>query len=162
MLSIRPATESDVPSLRTLIYELAEFERERHLVSVTDADLARDGFGPQPKFLALIAEWNGNVAGYALFFSSYSTWEGRAGIFLEDLFVRPQYRSRGIGKALLAHVARTAQKEQCYGLRWEVLDWNQTAIDFYRRLGAVFLDDWKSMVLTGEPLRQAAGGNTPT
>lgn len=162
MLSIRPAIESDVSILRTLICELAEFERELHLVSVTEADLARDGFGPQPKFLALIAEWNETVAGYALFFSTYSTWEGRAGIFLEDLFVRPQYRSRGIGKALLAHVARIAQKEQCYGLRWEVLDWNQSAIDFYRKLGAVFLDEWKSVVLTGEPLRRAAGENTPT
>ena len=162
MLSIRPATESDVPSLKTLIYELVEFERERHLVSVTDADLARDGFGPQPKFLALIAEWNGDIAGYALFFSFYSSFEGRAGIFLEDLFVRPQYRSRGIGKALLVHVAQVAQKKQYYGLRWEVLDWNQTAIDFYRRLGAVFLDEWKSMVLTGEPLRHVAGEDTST
>jgi len=162
MLLIRTATESDVPSLKSLIYELAEFERERHLVSVTEADLIRDGFGPHPKFLALIAEWNGGVAGYALFFSSYSSWEGRAGLFLEDLFVRPQYRSHGIGRALLAHVARIAQKEQCYGLRWEVLDWNQTAIDFYRRLGAVFLDKWKSMLLTGEPLKRTAGENIPT
>jgi GNAT superfamily N-acetyltransferase len=162
MLSIRTATENDVQLLKTLIYELAEFERERHLVSVTEADLVRDGFGPRPKFLALIAEWNGNGAGYALFFTFYSTWEGRAGLFLEDLFVRPQYRSRGIGKALLSRVARIAQKENCYGLRWEVLNWNQTAIDFYRRLGAVFLDEWKSMLLTGDPLRRTADGNGST
>jgi GNAT superfamily N-acetyltransferase len=159
MLSIRMAIESDAPLLKAMIYELAEFERERHLVSITEADLVRDGFGSQPKFLALIAEWSGNGAGYALFFDCYSTWEGRVGLFLEDLFVRPQYRSRGIGKALLAHVARIAQKEHCYALRWEVLSWNQTAIDFYQRLGASFLDDWKSMILTGEPLRRAAGEN---
>jgi len=159
MLSIRMAIESDAPLLKEMIYELAEFERERHLVSITEADLVRDGFGSQPRFLALIAEWNANSAGYALFYNCYSTWEGRVGLFLEDLFVRPQYRSRGIGKALLAHVAGIAQKEHCYALRWEVLNWNQTAIDFYQGLGASFLDDWKSMILTGEPLKRAAGGN---
>jgi len=156
MIFVRLANEKDVALLRELIFELAEFERERHLVSVTEADLLRDGFGPQPKFRALIAEWDGDLAGYALFFDTYSTWEGRAGLFLEDLFVRSQYRSRGIGKALLEHVAQVARAEQCYGVRWEVLNWNQTAIDFYRRLGAVLLDDWKSMVLTGEAFLRAA------
>jgi len=159
MISIRSASEKDVTLLRELIYELAEFERERHLVSVTEVDLLRDGFSAQPKFRALIAEWDGNPAGYALFFDTYSTWEGRAGVFLEDLYVRSQYRSQGIGKALLGRVAQIAQAERCYGVRWEVLGWNEAAVDFYQRLGAVFLDDWKSMVLTGEALKRAVGKN---
>jgi len=156
MLVIRPATKEGVPLLKQLIFELADYERERHLVSVSEADLLRDGFGPEPGFVALIAEWNGDAAGYALFFGSYLTWEGRCGLFLEDLFVRPKYRSRGIGKALFSRVARIAQREGCYGVRWEVLDWNEAAIEFYRRTGAVFLEEWKSMVLTGEQLHRIA------
>ena len=115
---------------------------------ITEVDLVRDGFGPQPKFRALIAEWEGQAAGYALFFGFYSTWEGRPGLFLEDLFVREPFRGKGIGKALLGKVAGIAQRENCYGMRWEVLDWNQPAIDFYQRLGATFLDQWKSVLLT--------------
>lgn len=159
MLSIRPATVSDAPLLRDLIFELAEYERERDLVVVTEADLVRDGFGPEPKFRALIAEWHGQAAGYALFYGSYSTWEGRPALFLEDLFVRPQYRSNGIGKSLLACVARTAKAERCYAVRWEVLDWNQPAIKFYKTLGATFLDQWTSVVLTGDALERAARDN---
>jgi GNAT superfamily N-acetyltransferase len=158
MLSIRPATVNDVSLLKALIYELAEYERERDLVVITEADLVRDGFGPQPKFRALIAEWDAQPAGYAFFFGFYSTWEGRPSLFLEDLFVRSQFRGKGIGKALLAHVAGIAHRENCYGVRWEVLDWNQPAIDFYQRLGATFLDQWKSMLLTGEALQRAAQG----
>lgn len=156
MLSIRPATVSDAPLLCTLICELAEYERERDQVTMTEADLLRDGFGPQPKFRALIAEWNEQSAGYALFFGFYSTWEGRPGLFLEDLFVRQDFRGKGIGKSLLATVAGIAQRENCYGLRWEVLDWNQPAIDFYKKLGAVFLDQWKSALLTGQALQRVA------
>jgi GNAT superfamily N-acetyltransferase len=152
MLSIRSATASDVAVLKDLIYELAEYEREKQFVRVTEADLVRDGFGPAPKFRALIAEWDGQAAGYALFFGFYSTWEGRPGLFLEDLFVREAFRSKGIGKALLAKVAGIARSENCFGMRWEVLDWNQPAIDFYKRLGASFLDQWKSVLLTGEAL----------
>jgi GNAT superfamily N-acetyltransferase len=159
MLTIRPATAHDVALIKDLIYELAEFERERHMVTITETDLLRDGFGAEPKFRALIAEWSGEAAGYALFYGCYSTWEGRAGLFLEDVFVRPACRSLGIGKALLAQVARIAQKEQCYGVRWEVLDWNQAAIEFYQRLGATFLDAWKSMVLTGKALERVANPN---
>jgi GNAT superfamily N-acetyltransferase len=125
-------------------------------VVVTEADLARDGFGPEPKFRAVIAEWNRQPAGYAFFFGFYSTWEGRPGLFLEDLFVRPQFRGLGIGKALLAHVAHLAREEQCFGLRWQVLNWNQGAIDFYKSIGATFLDDWRSVLLTNEPLDQLA------
>ena len=156
MLTIRPATAKDATLLRELIYELAEFERERHMVTITEADLLRDGFGAESKFRALIAEWSGQAAGYALFYGCYSTWEGRPGLFLEDVFVRSPYRSSGIGKALLTEVARIAQVEQCYGVRWEVLHWNQAAIEFYQKLGATFLDQWKSMVLTGKALERVA------
>jgi len=156
MLSIRPATANDVSVLKELIYELAEYERERDLVTITETDLVRDGFGAVPKFRALIAEWHGQLAGYALFYGLYSTWEGRPGLFLEDLFVRSQYRSNGIAKALLGYVARIAKAEHCYGIRWEVLDWNQSAIEFYHRLGATFLDQWRSAVLTGKALERLA------
>jgi GNAT superfamily N-acetyltransferase len=156
MLSIRLAAVNDATLLRTLICELAEYERERDQVVITEADLVRDGFGPEPKFRALIAEWNGQAAGYALFFGFYSTWVGRPGLFLEDLFVRQEFRGKGIGKVLLAKVAGIAQRENCYGMRWEVLDWNQPAIDFYKSLGATFLDQWKSVLLTGEALKRVA------
>ena len=156
MLSMRAANRNDVALLKELICELAEYERERERVVITEADLARDGFGPQPKFRALIAEWDGQAAGYALFFGFYSTWEGRPGVFLEDLFVRSQFRGKGIGRALLANVASIARRENCYGIRWEVLDWNQPAIDFYKRLGATFFDQWKSVLLTGEALERVA------
>jgi GNAT superfamily N-acetyltransferase len=159
MLSIRAATVNDASLLKTLICELAEYEREQDHVVITEADLVRDGFGPQPKFRALIAEWGGQPAGYALFFGVYSTWEGRPGLFLEDLFVREQFRGKGIGRALLAFVAGIARRENCYGVRWEVLDWNQPAIGFYKRLGATFLDQWKSVLLTGEALERAAKTN---
>jgi len=156
MLSIRPATVNDAPLLRALIFELAEYERERDQVGITEADIVRDGFGPHPQFRALIAEWDGQPAGYSLFFGFYSTWVGRPGLFLEDLFVRQEFRGKGIGKALLATVARIAEQENCYGIRWEVLDWNQPAIDFYKSLGAIFLDQWKSALLTGDALDRVA------
>ena len=138
-----------------MIRELAEYERELDLVVIKEADLLRDGFGENPKFRALIAEWEGSPAGYALFFPYYSTWAG-AGLFLEDLFVRAQLRGRGIGKALLASVARIACEEKCYGVHWEVLDWNQTAIEFYKSLGAEFRDRWRPVLLTGDALRRLA------
>jgi GNAT superfamily N-acetyltransferase len=155
MLSIRSATVEDVKLLRTMIRELADFERELHMVAIAEADLARDGFGADAKFRALIAEWETQPAGYALFFDCYSTWRGRQ-LFLEDLFVRPQFRGFGIGKRLLASVARVAQSEGCHGMRWEVLDWNQTAIEFYKSLGAEFLDDWRLTILKDEDLRRLA------
>lgn len=156
MLTIRTAIVKDAPLLRDLIFELAEYEKERDQVVVTADDLVRDGFGPHPKFRALIAEWDGHSVGYALFFGYYSTWEGRAGIFLEDLFVREKYRGKGIGKALLTQVASIAASENCYGMRWEVLDWNQPAIDFYKSLGVTFLDRWKSVLLAGIALERLA------
>ena len=155
MLSIRPATIADVALLRTLIRELAEYEHELDMVAITETDLARDGFGPQPKFRALIAEWEQQPAGYALFFDFYSSWRGRT-MFLEDLFVREAFRGRGIGKGLLAAVARIAAEEACHALRWEVLNWNRDAIRIYEALGAEFLDDWRLTLLTDDKLRQLA------
>ena len=156
MLNIRPATANDAALLKSLITELAEFERLSHEVVITEEDLRRDGFASQPKFRALIAEWDSVPAGYALFYSTYSTFNGRAGLFLEDLFVRTQFRGKGIGKTLLAHIAHIANDEHCYGVRWEVLDWNQPAIDFYQSLGAQFRDPWRSVSLNGSPLQKLA------
>jgi GNAT superfamily N-acetyltransferase len=155
MVSIRHATVDDVALLRTMIRELAEYERELDMVAITEADLARDGFGAHPKFRALIAEWEKQPAGYALFFGYYSTWAG-PGLFLEDLFVREHFRSRGIGKELLAAVAQIAVRENCYGVHWEVLDWNERAIEFYRSLGGKFLDQWRLAMLTDDALRRLA------
>jgi GNAT superfamily N-acetyltransferase len=155
MLSIRAATVEDATLLRVLIRELAEFEHELDMVTITETDLARDGFGLQPKFRALIAEWDGEPAGYALVFDFYSTWRGRQ-LFLEDLFVRPHFRGRKIGKRLLAAVARIAERDGCHGMRWEVLDWNRTAVEFYKSLGADFLDDWRLILLKEEGLRRLA------
>ena len=162
MLHIRPATVHDSDLLRTMIRELAEFERELELVTIREEDLARDGFGENPRFRALIAEWEEHPAGYAVFFGYYSTWAGR-GLFLEDLFVREAFRKRGIGRALLAAVARIAVDEHCYGIHWEVLDWNQKAIELYRKMGATFRDQWRPVLLIDDALRrlaEMAGGAT--
>jgi len=155
MLLIRPASIHDVPLLRTMIRELADFERELDLCVIKEEDLVRDGFGPNPRFRALIAESDGQPAGYALFFDYYSTWAG-PGLFLEDLFVREQFRKRGIGKALLASVARIAVQEHCYGVHWEVLDWNEKAIEMYKSLGAEFRDQWRPVLLKDDALRLLA------
>jgi GNAT superfamily N-acetyltransferase len=155
MLLIREATPDDVTLLRKLIQELAEYENELDQVLITEADLARDGFGPQPKFRVLFAYWDGEAAGYALFFDFYSTWRGRQ-MFLEDLFVREAFRGKKIGKALLAAVARIAEREGCHGMRWEVLNWNHTAVEFYKSLGAEFLDDWRLTLIKDDKLRRLA------
>jgi GNAT superfamily N-acetyltransferase len=155
MLHIRPATIHDAALLRTMIRELADYERELDLVTITEENLARDGFGENPRFRALIAEWGEQAAGYALFFDYYSTWAGR-GLFLEDLFVRQAFRTRGIGKALLAAMARIAVEEHCYGIHWEVLDWNEKAIELYKQLGATFRDQWRPVLLADEALRRLA------
>lgn len=157
MYSIRPATPEDVPLILDLIRALAEYEREPDAVKTTEADLLRDGFGPQPSFECLIAETSsGEGAGFALYFWNYSTWRGRSGIHLEDLFVLPRFRGLGIGKALLAKVAARAVERGCVRLQWDVLEWNQTAIDFYRGLGARFLDEWRIMRVNDEGIRELA------
>lgn len=154
MLSMCMAAAADAPHLNTTIHEFAESERELDMVSIGENDLLRDGFGPAAKFRALIAEWGGHAAGCALFFGFYSTWAGQVGLFLEDLFVRPQFRHRGIGKALLARVAQIARSEGCYGLRFEVLTWNQPAIELYTSLGATFLDQRRAVLLTDGALER--------
>jgi GNAT superfamily N-acetyltransferase len=155
MLLIRPAKIADVPLLRTLIRELADFERELDLCVIQESDLVRDGFGPDPKFHALMAEWDRHPAGYAVFFGYYSTWAGR-GLYLEDVFVRPQFRGKGIGMAMLSAVAQIAVQDNRRAMRWEVLDWNENAIALYTSLGAEFRDEWKSVLLTDGALRRLA------
>ncbi|MCU1272529.1 MAG: acetyltransferase [Acidobacteriaceae bacterium] len=159
MLNIHPATREDIPTLLSLIRGLAAYEKKSDKVVVSDQDLVRDAFGPQPKFRVLIAEWEGKPCGYASFFYFYSTFQGRAALFLEDLFVLEQFRGNGIGKALLVAVAKLAIKEDCYGLRWEVLDWNRPAIEFYEKLGAIFLNERKVVAFDQEALRRVAGQN---
>ncbi len=156
MLVVRPGQTSDIPVLNTMIHEFAAFERLP--IALTEEDLLRDGFSDQPKFRVLIAEWDNQPAGYALFFNYYSSFQGRHGMFLEDVYVRVQFRGKGIGKALLARAAVIARQENCFGLRWQVLDWNTPAIDFYRKLGATFLDEWKLVSLEGEAFRRLARG----
>jgi GNAT superfamily N-acetyltransferase len=146
MPAIRLATAADISLILELIRALALYEREPDAVETTEADLLRDGFGPKPCFECLIAEnEQGQATGFALYFYNYSTWRGRQGIHLEDLFVLPAFRGQGIGKALLARVAARAAEQGCVRLQWDVLAWNQTAIDFYQGMGARFLDEWRIM-----------------
>ena len=160
MLSIRNAVASDVPLILTFIHGLAEYEREPNAVVATEEDLLRDGFGPEPKFRCLIAEWDSKPAGFAFFFHNYSTWRGRPGLYLEDLFVLPELRGKGIGKALLQSVAQIAVRENYYGIRWMVLEWNEPALKFYELLGARVLSEWETMLLTGEALKKLAEGES--
>ncbi|MGC2399025.1 MAG: GNAT family N-acetyltransferase [Acidobacteriaceae bacterium] len=157
MPSIRLATAADIPLILYLIRALAEYEREPDAVQTTEADLLRDGFGAQPCFECLIAENEQDKAvGFALYFYNYSTWRGRQGIHLEDLFVLPEFRGQGIGKALLARVGARAAEQGCVRLQWDVLAWNQTAIDFYQSLGARFLDEWRIMRMSDEGIHGLA------
>jgi GNAT superfamily N-acetyltransferase len=152
MLVIRPAKSGDVPQIGQLIRELAEYERAPENAVATDADLLRDGFGSEARYFCLMAEWGSAPAGFALYFHTYSTWLGRWGMHLEDLFVRPAFRGKGIGKALLVELARIAVRKGCGRLNWNVLDWNAPAISFYEKLGARLLGEWKVMRLSGEAL----------
>ena len=158
MLTLRRAHREDVPAILELIRGLAEYEREPQAVVATEEDLIRDGFSSEtaPKFRVILAEWNGVVCGFAFYFVNYSTWAGRPGLYLEDLFVKPEFRGHGIGKALLAQLAAIAREEKCYGMKWNVLDWNQPAIDFYESLGAKLLREWLTVRIMGEPLERLA------
>ncbi len=156
MLKIRPTTKKDVPLILDFIRGLAEYERDPAAAVATEQDLLRDGFGPQPKFWCVIAEWDGAPAGFAFYFFNYSTWQGRPGLFLEDLFVRPEFRGKGIGKALLVHLAQVALRENCGRFVWQVLDWNQPAIEFYESLGAKLMKEWLTMRVDGEALVRLA------
>ena len=159
MLSIRKATAQDAPLILDFIRRLAEYEREPNAVVATEEDLIRDGFGSEPKYRCLIAEWGGAPAGFALFHYNYSTWRGHAGLYLEDLFVLVEMRGKGIGKALLQRLAQIALEENCYGLRWMVLEWNEPALKLYESLGAELLGEWETMLLHGHALARLASAN---
>jgi len=154
---IRRATARDSGQILKFIHALAAFEREPDAVVATEDGLIRDGFGPNPFFQCLIADYDGQPVGFALYYFNYSTWVGRPGIYVEDLFVLPEFRRLGIGRALLKQVAAIAVEHGCQRLQWEVLDWNTPAIDFYRELGAEFLDEWRNVRLSSEAIQRLAG-----
>jgi len=159
--TIRPATAADVGQILAFIRALAAYEREPDAVTATEADLLRDGFGPNPFYHCLIAEHDGKPAGFAFYLFNYSTWMGRPGLYLEDLFVQPEFRGLGIGKALLERVAAIAVENNCPRLQWEVLDWNTPAIDFYRASGAEFMKEWLNVRVSGDALLRLACMSAP-
>ncbi len=158
-MHIRAAAPTDVALIHALVRGLAVYEREPDAAQLTEADLLRDGFGPSPAYSCLIAEQDGVGCGFALYFPIYSTWAGRA-LYLEDLFVEPEYRGRGIGKALLTRVAAIAVEQGCARLDWSVLRWNEAAIGFYKGLGAYPMPEWERMRLESEALARVAALST--
>lgn len=156
MLSIRPALPEDARLILDFIRGLAEYERAPEQAIATEADILRDGFGSNPKFQCVIAEWDDQPAGFAFYFYNYSTWQGRPGLYLEDLFVYAHFRGKGIGKALLIYLAQVAVRENCGRFQWQVLDWNQPAIDFYESLGAKKLSEWITMRVEGDAIEKLA------
>ena len=155
-MSIRSAEPRDVTALIAMVLELAEYENAPEQAIATEADFTRDLFGESPRVHALVVEVSGEVVAYAFYFLNYSTWLGRHGIYLEDLYVRPAFRGQGYGKALLIRLAQVCV-EQGYGrLDWSVLDWNEPALDFYRSIGAVPMDEWTGQRVTGEALAELA------
>ncbi len=159
-ITLRPASRADVPVVLQLIRDLAHYERLEHEVCASEADLAQALFGDRRYAEVLLACAGGTPVGFALFFHNFSTFKGRPGIYLEDLYVRPEARGRGIGKRLLARLARIAVERRCARLEWAVLDWNEPSIGFYRRLGAVAMDEWTIFRLTGAALEQLATAAT--
>ena len=158
-LVIRNAAPADVPLVLAFIRELAEYERLAHEVVATEALLDAWLFSSRPAAEVVLAELDGEAVGFALFFTTFSTFLGRPGIWLEDLYVRPAVRSRGVGRTLLAHLAQLTVDRGYGRLEWAVLDWNEPAIGFYRRLGAVAMSDWTTWRLTGPPLAALAAGD---
>jgi GNAT superfamily N-acetyltransferase len=159
LISIAPASEREVPTILNFIRQLAEYEKLSHLVIATEANIHEHVFGPNPVAEVLLAYWNQEPVGFALYFRNFSTFLGQAGIYLEDLFVEPQHRGKGIGKALLIRLAQIAL-ERGYGrLDWSVLDWNAPSIEFYRSLGALPMDAWTGYRLTGDALSRLALGD---
>jgi GNAT superfamily N-acetyltransferase len=155
-LSLRPATPADVPLILTLIRGLAEYEQLAHECVATEELLRNSLFGPKPDAEVVLAFLDERAAGFALFFHNYSTFLARRGLYLEDLFVFPEFRGRGVGKALLRHLARLAVERGCGRFEWAVLDWNDSAIEFYESLGARPMSDWITYRLTGEALTKLA------
>jgi len=156
-LLITPATQGDIPVLLALIRGLAEYEKLAHIVTATEESIRKTLFGDRPFAEVLSARLAGRPVGYALFFHNYSTFLAQPGIYLEDLFVVPEHRHQGLGKALLAHVARLARDRGCGRLEWSVLDWNELAINFYRHLGATVLPDWRICRMTTDDISRLAG-----
>lgn len=157
---IRTATRTDVPTILRFVQELAAFEREPDAVEATESMLADALFGPRPAAEAMIAEQAGEALGFALFFHNFSTWKGRRGLYLEDLYVTPAARGKGVGGALLRHLAAIAVERGCARFEWAVLDWNVDAIAVYRRMGAVGLEEWTVQRVEGEALRRMAAFRT--
>ncbi|MDR3100133.1 MAG: GNAT family N-acetyltransferase [Paraburkholderia sp.] len=159
--TIRTATPADVDAMHALMYELAEFEKLTHLFTGTPASLADALFGARPAAEALVAEDADRIVGYALFFHNYSTFLGKRGLYLEDLYVQPSQRGTGLGTALLRALAAIAVERQCGRFEWTVLDWNEPAIRFYEKMGATVLPDWRVVRVTGDALDQLAAPAVP-
>ena len=157
---IRTTTEADLPVILSLIRELAEYEREPNAVVATETGLRDVLFGPKPAAEVLLALENGEPVGFAVYFFNFSTWLGRPGLYLEDLFVRPAMRGKGYGRALLERLAQIAKERGCGRMEWAVLDWNDPAIQFYRKLGAKPMDEWTVFRLTSDGIAKLAKGET--
>lgn len=155
-LSIRPAIRTDLPLIASLIRDLADYEKLAHEVRFDEAGLGERLFGPRPYAEVLIGEVDGVAQGFALFFHNFSTFEGKPGVYLEDLYVRPEARGAGLGKALLRALAQIAVERDCARLEWWVLDWNSPAIGFYQKLGAKPMDEWTTMRVDGAALQELA------
>lgn len=158
-ITTRTATPNDIPHILQLIHDLAIYEKEPEAVITTEQDLLRDGFGESPVFRTLMGEVDGHVQGFALYFFTWSTWEGRPTLYLEDLFVRPEARGAGLGFRLFQTLAQVAVEKNCARFEWSVLDWNQLARDFYHRLGARHMQGWLPYRLEGDALNNLANTN---
>jgi len=161
-LVIRPATAADVPIILELIRELATYERAPNEATATQDQLVDVLFGPRPAAEVLLAFEEETPVGFAVFFHNFSTWLGRSGLYLEDLFVRPEQRGKGYGRALLVHLAKIAHERGCGRMEWAVLDWNEPAIQFYKKIGAAPLDEWTVFRLTRDGIAKLAGSSTAT
>jgi len=156
-LTIRPVRAGEAALVLQFVRELAEYEKLLHEVDATEAMIDAALFGPQPRIFCDLAEWDGAPVGFALWFLNFSTFSGRSGIYLEDLFVRPAFRGKGIGKALMVHLARRCVMEGWARLQWSVLDWNAPSIEFYKSLGGVLMDEWTVVRVSGDALTRLAG-----
>jgi diamine N-acetyltransferase len=158
MLTIRSAVPADNELIRAYIAELADYERAPEKAVASEADIARHVFGANPIMHAEMAEWEGRPAGFAFWYFNFSSWEGKPGLYLEDLWVRPEFRGKGIGKALLRHLAAIALREGCTRYTWQVLDWNTPSISFYQAMGAQVMEEWLTCRVEGEALKALAEG----
>ncbi len=158
MLKLRAATPEDTPLILQFIRDLAEYEKDPKAAVATEEDILRHAFSEHPLIHVVLADWDDQPAGFALYFFNFSTWQGKPGLYLEDLFVRPAYRGKGIGKALLKRLARIAVDSGCTRYVWQVLDWNEPSIQFYEAMGARQLKNWITCRVDGEALKRLAEG----